>query len=94
MTGTRSTQPSGGGGRGGQGSQAGSRRVRALLLAAVAVAVLVAAGGIWYTFFRPAGPAPVGSGAPLIPPGALSSTPAPSSPAGSETPSITLPAVP
>jgi hypothetical protein len=94
MTGSRPTSPSGSDGRGGQGGRTGSRRVRALLLAGVAVAVLVAAGGIWYTFFRPAGPAPVGSGAPLIPPGALSSTPAPSNPAASETPSITLPAVP
>lgn len=43
-----------------------SRRGPAILLALVAVVALVAAGGLWYLFFRPSGPAPVslGSAAP------------------------------
>jgi hypothetical protein len=42
--------------------------------------VLVVAGAfaVWYIFFRPAGPPPIGPGAPIIPPGAVS-TPRPSS---------------
>ena len=41
--------------------------IRTLLLAVLIVAVLAAAFGVWYIFFRGGGPAPVGTGAPVIP---------------------------
>ena len=41
--------------------------IRTLLLAILMVAVLAGAFGIWYIFFRGDGPAPVGTGAPVIP---------------------------
>jgi hypothetical protein len=47
-----------------------SRRTRRLLIVGAVVAVLgvLALGfAIWYIFFRPAGPPPVGPDAPLIP---------------------------
>jgi polyisoprenoid-binding protein YceI len=41
--------------------------IRTLLLAGLLVVVLAGAFGIWYIFFRGDGPAPVGTGAPVIP---------------------------
>jgi hypothetical protein len=58
-------QPSPPGSR--QGKQDGLPWIRTLLLAALMVAVLVGGFGIWYIFFRGDGPAPVGTGAPVIP---------------------------
>ena len=66
--------------------------VRTLLLAVLMVVVIGAGFGIWYIFFRPAGPAAVGTGAPVIPgaasPAATAAAPAagssgPAAPAGS-----------
>jgi hypothetical protein len=58
-----------------------SRSIRALLLGLALVAVLVAVLGVWYIFFRPAGPPAIAPGAPVIPAGAVSSPAALSSPA-------------
>jgi len=44
-----------------------------VLLVILVVAILVAALATWYVFFRPAGPPPIGPGAPIIPIGARSS---------------------
>ena len=56
--------------------------MRTLLLALLMVVVIGAGFGIWYIFFRPGGPAPVGTGAPVIPgASAVAATPA-STPAG------------
>lgn len=45
----------------------GSRRVRLLLVAIVVGVIALAALAVWYVFLRPAGPPPVGPGAPVIP---------------------------
>jgi len=44
-----------------------SRWVRLILVAVLVVAVVVTALVVWYFFFRPAGPPPIGPGAPIIP---------------------------
>ncbi|HKZ90701.1 MAG TPA: hypothetical protein VJZ50_01050 [Candidatus Limnocylindrales bacterium] len=62
------------------------RRTRVVMLALFAVAILVAAGTVWYFFFRPAGPPPVGPGAPVIPPGAVSTISASPGPSFSPVP--------
>jgi hypothetical protein len=54
------------------------RGIRLLLLGAIGVAVLVGAATLWYFFFRPAGPPAIGTSAPVIPAGAVT-TAAPSS---------------
>jgi hypothetical protein len=43
-----------------------------ILVAIVVLAVVAGAFAVWYVFFRPAGPPPVGPGAPVIPEGAVS----------------------
>ncbi len=50
--------------------------IRTILLAALMLIVLVGAIGVWYIFFRPGGPAPVGTGAPVIPGAAAPAAPA------------------
>lgn len=48
----------------------GKRRSRRLLAIVVAIVLIAMAGLallIWYIFFRPAGPPPIGPGAPVIP---------------------------
>jgi hypothetical protein len=48
----------------------GSRRRRWLTVAVavvVALGILALAAAVWYIFFRPAGPPPVGTDAPVIP---------------------------
>jgi len=65
---------SGGSGSGGSGSGKRGRGrgdglpwVKTLVLAVLMVVVIGAGFGIWYIFFRPGGPAAVGTGAPVIP---------------------------
>ncbi len=79
-------------GPGDRGSGGGLPWIRTLLLALLMLVVIGAGFGIWYIFFRPAGPAAVGSGAPVIPgaasPAATAAAPAagstgPVAPAGS-----------
>ena len=47
----------------------GTRRrwLRALVILVVALVILVVVAGVWYVLFRPAGPPPIGPGAPTIP---------------------------
>jgi polyisoprenoid-binding protein YceI len=56
--------------------------IRTILLALLMVVVIGAGFGIWYLFFRPAGPAPVGTGAPVIPGAASPAVSAAAPPAG------------
>jgi hypothetical protein len=51
------------------GTAAGTRRrwLLALVILVVVLAILVVAAGVWYVLFRPAGPPPIGPGAPTIP---------------------------
>ncbi len=58
--------------------------IRTILLALLVAAVLAGALGIWYIFFRGDGPAPIGTGAPVIP-GGSTSGPAATSPAATVT---------
>ena len=54
------------------------RRIAAIVVIAVIVAVLVGAVGVGYVLFRPAGPPPVGAETLVIPAGAVSTaTPSP-----------------
>jgi hypothetical protein len=53
-------------------SRLGGRGIRLVALAILLAVVLVGALTIWYIFLRPAGPPPVGPGAPVIPTGAVS----------------------
>lgn len=50
-----------------QPSEDGLPWIRTILLALVVAALIVGAMGVWFVLFRPAGPAPVGSAAPVIP---------------------------
>jgi polyisoprenoid-binding protein YceI len=68
------------------GKKDGLPWVRTLLLAILMVVVIGAGFGIWYIFFRPAGPAPVGTGAPVIPGAASPAVAATASPAGGGSP--------
>jgi polyisoprenoid-binding protein YceI len=47
---------------------------RTLLLGVLMIAVIAGGFGIWYIFFRPGGPAAVGTGAPVIPGAAATAT--------------------
>jgi hypothetical protein len=49
------------------------RRIVAVIVVAVLVAVLIGAIGVGYVLFRPAGPPPVGAETLVIPAGAFSS---------------------
>ena len=49
-----------------------SRRLRMLVGLLAIVAVIGTSLLLWYIFFRPAGPPPIGPGAPVIPEGSLS----------------------
>jgi polyisoprenoid-binding protein YceI len=48
-------------------SEDGLPWIRTILLALVVAALIGGMAVVWYIFFRPAGPAPVGTGAPVIP---------------------------
>lgn len=48
-------------------SEGGLPWIRTILLALVVAALIGGTAVVWYIFFRPAGPAPVGTGAPVIP---------------------------
>jgi polyisoprenoid-binding protein YceI len=48
-------------------SEGGLPWVRTILLTLIVAALIVAIPAIWYFFLRPAGPAPIGTGAPAIP---------------------------
>jgi polyisoprenoid-binding protein YceI len=48
-------------------SEGGLPWIRTILLTLVVAALIVAIPTIWYIFLRPAGPAPIGTGAPVIP---------------------------
>ena len=48
-------------------SEGGLPWIRTILLTLIVAAVIVGAFGVWYIFFRPAGPPPIGTGAPVIP---------------------------
>ena len=64
------------------GGRDGSPWVRTLLLALLMVVVIGAGFGIWYIFFRPGGPAAVGTGAPVIPGASVAAATAAPTPAG------------
>jgi len=66
-------------------SEGGLPWIRTILLALVVAAIVAAGFGVWYILFRPGGPPPIGTGAPVIP-GA--STPGPSS-GSTTTPTVT-----
>ncbi len=48
-------------------SEGGLPWIRTILLTLIVAALIVAVPTIWYFFLRPAGPAPIGTGAPIIP---------------------------
>lgn len=48
-------------------SEDGLPWIRTILLALVVAALVIGGLGVWYLYLRPAGPAPVGTGAPVIP---------------------------
>lgn len=54
-------------------SRLGGRGIRLVVLAILLAVVLAGALTIWYLFLRPAGPPPVGPGAPAIPTSAVPS---------------------
>jgi hypothetical protein len=58
------------------GSTSRARRLQVIVIGLLAVAVLAGAFAIWYVFFRPAGPAALEPGAPVIPAGAVTTAPA------------------
>jgi len=60
--------------------------IRTILLALLVAGVLAGALGIWYIFFRGDGPAPIGTGAPVIPGGAIGS---PAATAAGASPAVT-----
>jgi polyisoprenoid-binding protein YceI len=66
-------------------SEGGLPWIRTLLLTVIVAAFIVGGFGVWYIFLRPAGPPPVGTGAPNIP---GVGTPAPSAGA-TTTPTVT-----
>lgn len=55
-------------------SEDGLPWIRTILLTLIVAALIVGIPTIWYVFLRPAGPAPIGTGAPVIP-GASASAP-------------------
>ena len=57
--------------RSGRARRLGSRRVRLLVALLALVAIIALSLLVWYIFFRPAGPPPIGPGAPVIPEGWL-----------------------
>jgi polyisoprenoid-binding protein YceI len=71
-------------------SEGGLPWIRTILLTLVVAALIVGGFGIWYIFFRPAGPPPIGTGAPVIP---GSSAPAPSADA-TAAPSVSVTVAP
>jgi hypothetical protein len=56
-----------------RGRTARRRWLRGIFAVVVTVLLLAAIFAIWYVFLRPAGPPPVGPGAPVIPSDAVSS---------------------
>lgn len=79
---------------GSRGRKDGLPWIRTLLVGVLLVAVIAGGFGIWYIFFRPGGPAAVGTGAPVIPGAAATATPAGSAaPAGSVAPAASAPAI-
>lgn len=68
-------------------SEDGLPWIRTILLALVVAALLLGAGLLWYIFLRPAGPAPIGTDAPVIP-GASTAAPGATGPALTTTPTV------